>query len=259
MWLSTERRTPSLGQRRAARRRGSPFGASCARRTQGTKSAEGPAGTAGVTRRTEDRWGQTNLPRGPDQRSCAAPSGHPVRTLRTSLSRPIRRRAPAHGEHPSLTSHTPRRVRLRELSHAREKRAQPSNHHDAGRRRGGGVLAARRQERLGGRQRAGGRASDRNTARARRGATARRRRGRPPHTSQLVEGLRAGPRAAGRAEAGLPPGQHERLVRHLAGGARASAGAEPPGRSARRAEVTAGKPPRALPRGLGVLGASRGL
>ncbi|CAK0899075.1 unnamed protein product, partial [Prorocentrum cordatum] len=228
MWLSTERRTPSLGQRRAARRRGSPFGASCARRTQGTKSAEGPAGTAGVTRRTEDR------------------------TLRTSLSRPIRRRAPAHGEHPSLTSHTPRRVRLRELSHAREKRAQPSNHHDAGRRRGGGVLAARRQ-------RAGGRASDRNTARARRGATARRRRGRPPHTSQLVEGLRAGPRAAGRAEAGLPPGQHERLVRHLAGGARASAGAEPPGRSARRAEVTAGKPPRALPRGLGVLGASRGL
>ncbi|CAK0899077.1 unnamed protein product, partial [Prorocentrum cordatum] len=154
--------------------------------------------------------------------------------------------------HPSLTSHTPRRVRLRELSHAREKRAQPSNHHDAGRRRGGGVLAARRQ-------RAGGRASDRNTARARRGATARRRRGRPPHTSQLVEGLRAGPRAAGRAEAGLPPGQHERLVRHLAGGARASAGAEPPGRSARRAEVTAGKPPRALPRGLGVLGASRGL
>ncbi|CAK0899069.1 unnamed protein product, partial [Prorocentrum cordatum] len=223
MWLSTERRTPSLGQRRAARRRGSPFGASCARRTQGTKSAEGPAGTAGVTRRTED-----------------------------SLSRPIRRRAPAHGEHPSLTSHTPRRVRLRELSHAREKRAQPSNHHDAGRRRGGGVLAARRQ-------RAGGRASDRNTARARRGATARRRRGRPPHTSQLVEGLRAGPRAAGRAEAGLPPGQHERLVRHLAGGARASAGAEPPGRSARRAEVTAGKPPRALPRGLGVLGASRGL
>ncbi|CAK0899068.1 unnamed protein product, partial [Prorocentrum cordatum] len=188
---------------------------------------------------------------------CPTP-GLPIRSvLRTQdAGHEVRggacRRAPAHGEHPSLTSHTPRRVRLRELSHAREKRAQPSNHHDAGRRRGGGVLAARRQ-------RAGGRASDRNTARARRGATARRRRGRPPHTSQLVEGLRAGPRAAGRAEAGLPPGQHERLVRHLAGGARASAGAEPPGRSARRAEVTAGKPPRALPRGLGVLGASRGL